>query len=67
MAHHDQPDAFPSLSIVALDDDADFREYLETLVKDGKWDKSPPGPELPREIVSKTLEKYAEALNRLTG
>ena len=43
------------------------REYLETLVKAGKWDKSPPGPQLPREIVDKTLEKYAEALRRLTA
>jgi phosphoribosylaminoimidazole-succinocarboxamide synthase len=43
------------------------REYLETLVKAGKWDKSPPGPELPQEIVDRTLEKYAEALRRLTA
>jgi phosphoribosylaminoimidazole-succinocarboxamide synthase len=43
------------------------REYLETLVKAGKWDKTPPGPALPPEIVDKTLEKYAEALKRLAG
>ena len=40
------------------------RDYLETL-KD--WDKTPPGPELPGEIVSKTREKYVEAYERLTG
>ena len=39
------------------------RDYLETL----DWDKQPPGPKLPPEIVSKTAEKYREALQRLTG
>lgn len=34
MADHDPTDPSPSLSIVALDDDADFREYLETLLAD---------------------------------
>lgn len=37
------------------------RDYLETL----DWDKSPPGPELPPNIVSKTAEKYREAYDRL--
>ncbi|MCH8052135.1 MAG: phosphoribosylaminoimidazolesuccinocarboxamide synthase [Chloroflexi bacterium] len=31
------------------------------------WDKKPPGPELPEEIVAKTAEKYIEAFERLTG
>jgi phosphoribosylaminoimidazole-succinocarboxamide synthase len=39
------------------------RDYLETL----KWDKTPPAPELPADIVKKTSEKYLEALKRLTG
>jgi len=38
------------------------RDYLETL----DWDKTPPGPELPQEIIDKTAEKYKEALERLT-
>ena len=38
------------------------RDYLESL----DWDKNPPGPELPDEIVEKTIEKYNEALQRLT-
>ena len=38
------------------------RDYLETL----DWDKSPPGPTLPPEVVEKTAEKYQEALHRLT-
>jgi phosphoribosylaminoimidazole-succinocarboxamide synthase len=39
------------------------RDYLETL----DWDKTPPGPELPPEIIAKTAEKYREAEQRLTG
>ncbi len=39
------------------------RDYLETL----DWDKTPPGPELPAEIIEKTAAKYAEAETRLTG
>ncbi len=38
------------------------RDYLETL----DWDKQPPGPELPPEIIRKTAEKYREAELRLT-
>jgi phosphoribosylaminoimidazole-succinocarboxamide synthase len=42
------------------------RDYLATLVDAGKWDKSPPGPELPSEIVDGTAARYREALDRLT-
>ncbi len=41
-----------------------LRDYLETL-KD--WNKTPPGPVLPEEIVVKTREKYVEAFERVTG
>ena len=40
-----------------------MRDYLETL----DWDKTPPGPELPQEIIDKTADKYREAEQRLTG
>jgi phosphoribosylaminoimidazole-succinocarboxamide synthase len=43
------------------------RNYLETLVSDGKWDKTPPGPTLPNEVVEKTMARYLEAYERLTG
>ncbi len=39
------------------------RDYLETL----DWDKRPPAPKLPREVVQKTSDKYQEAFSRLTG
>ncbi len=39
------------------------RDYLETL----DWDKTPPGPRLPREVIERTAAKYREALERLTG
>ena len=44
-----------------------LREYLETLTMDGTWDKAPPGPILPETVVRGTLEKYQEAMARLTG
>ncbi|MGA7985696.1 MAG: phosphoribosylaminoimidazolesuccinocarboxamide synthase [Burkholderiales bacterium] len=39
------------------------RDYLETL----DWNKTPPAPKLPAEVIAKTSEKYREALERLTG
>ncbi|MDD2707274.1 MAG: phosphoribosylaminoimidazolesuccinocarboxamide synthase [Verrucomicrobiae bacterium] len=39
------------------------RDYLETLT----WNKQPPGPRLPGDIVLKTSEKYRDAYFKLTG
>ena len=39
------------------------RDYLETL----DWNKTPPAPALPAEVVAKTEAKYLEAYQRLTG
>lgn len=39
------------------------RDYLETM----DWNKQPPAPELPQDIVQKTADKYREAETRLTG
>jgi phosphoribosylaminoimidazole-succinocarboxamide synthase len=39
------------------------RDYLLSL----DWNKTPPAPVLPQSVVEKTVEKYAEALHRLTG
>jgi phosphoribosylaminoimidazole-succinocarboxamide synthase len=39
------------------------RDYLETL----DWDKTPPGPTLPAEVIERTRAKYAEALQKLAG
>ena len=43
------------------------RNYLETVVSSGEWDKTPPGPALPEEIVEKSIGRYLEAFERLTG
>jgi phosphoribosylaminoimidazole-succinocarboxamide synthase len=43
------------------------RNYLETIVAAGQWDKKPPGPELPGEVVERSLARYLEAYERLTG
>ncbi len=39
------------------------RDYLETL----DWNKQPPGPELPPDVVVRTVDKYLEAFERLRG
>ena len=39
------------------------RDYLETL----DWDKTPPGPRLPAEVIERTRARYAEALHKLAG
>jgi phosphoribosylaminoimidazole-succinocarboxamide synthase len=39
------------------------RDYLETL----DWDKTPPAPCLPKDVIEKTSAKYLEAFRRLTG
>ena len=40
-----------------------LRDYLLSI----RWDKSPPAPQLPEEIVRKTREKYLEAYEKLVG
>ncbi len=39
------------------------RDYLESI----RWDKKPPAPALPPEVIAMTADKYREALRRLTG
>ena len=39
------------------------RDYLETL----DWDKTPPGPRLPDEIIAETSRRYIQIFERLTG
>ena len=39
------------------------RDYLETL----DWDKTPPAPQLPKDVIEKSSAKYLEAFRRLTG
>ena len=56
-AGHDQPSY----------DKQFVRNYLQDLVDAGQWDKTPPGPTLPDEIVTQTMTKYNEAYRALTG
>lgn len=43
------------------------RNYLQDLCDAGRWNKTAPGPNLPKEIVNGTLAKYLEAYTLLTG
>ena len=44
-----------------------MRDWLEQVQINGKpWDKTPPAPRVPQEVIGKTAAKYREALDRLT-
>lgn len=44
------------------------RDWLEQVRINGKpWDKTPPAPHLPQDVIEKTAAKYREALQRLTA
>lgn len=43
------------------------RNYLETVVEAGEWDKTPPGPVLPSSVIERSIARYLEAYERLTG
>ena len=43
------------------------RNYLETVVSAGEWDKTSPGPALPDEVTDKAIARYLEAYQLLTG
>ena len=43
------------------------RDYLDRLAERGDWDKRPPAPPLPPDVVEATSRRYREAYERLTG
>jgi phosphoribosylaminoimidazole-succinocarboxamide synthase len=43
------------------------RNYLETVVSAGEWDKTSPGPALPENVIEKGIARYLEAYKLLTG
>jgi len=43
------------------------KQFVRDWLENCGWDKQPPAPQLPQEIVAKTAEKYREALARLTA
>lgn len=43
------------------------KQYLRDYIVQAGWDKKPPAPELPAEIVEKTYEKYYQAYKRIAG
>ncbi len=48
-------------------DKQDVRNYLQELADKGRWNKNPPGPTLPHEVVRNTMAQYLEAHQALTG
>ena len=43
------------------------KQYLRDYLQNINWNKKPPAPKLPQEVIMKTREKYFEALHRLLG
>ncbi len=43
------------------------KQYVRDWLDESGWDHSPPGPELPDEVVARTRAKYVEAYERITG
>jgi phosphoribosylaminoimidazole-succinocarboxamide synthase len=43
------------------------RDYLDALTREGRWNKQPPPPELPDDVVESTSRRYLEVYRRLTG
>ena len=43
------------------------KQYVRDWLSASGWDKQPPGPELPGEVVERTRDKYVEAYELLTG
>ncbi len=43
------------------------RDYLESLVQRGEWDRNPPAPRLPAEVIAATSERYRDAYRRIVG
>jgi phosphoribosylaminoimidazole-succinocarboxamide synthase len=43
------------------------RDFLEEMVQRGEWDKTPPAPSLPEDVVKTTADRYREAFRRVTG
>jgi phosphoribosylaminoimidazole-succinocarboxamide synthase len=43
------------------------KQYVRDYCESVGWDKTPPGPELPDDVVTETRSRYSEAFERLTG
>jgi phosphoribosylaminoimidazole-succinocarboxamide synthase len=43
------------------------KQFVRDWLEKQPWDKTPPPPALPAEVIAKTADKYREALRRLTG
>jgi len=43
------------------------KQYVRDWLEESDWDKSPPAPELPEEVVTRTRDRYVTAYERLTG
>jgi phosphoribosylaminoimidazole-succinocarboxamide synthase len=43
------------------------KQFVRDWLMAQKWDKTPPAPALPADVIERTAAKYREALERITG
>jgi len=43
------------------------RDYLESVITEGHWDRHPPAPDLPDKVIASTTRRYREAFQTITG
>jgi phosphoribosylaminoimidazole-succinocarboxamide synthase len=43
------------------------KQFVRDWLESQPWDKTPPPPALPADVIAKTADKYREALRRITG
>jgi phosphoribosylaminoimidazole-succinocarboxamide synthase len=55
-------DYAPGRSQVSFD-----KQFVRDWASSTGWDKNPPAPEIPADVVARTREKYIEAYERITG
>ena len=52
---------------VARSQDSFDKQFVRDYLEASGWDKNPPAPQLPADVVKRTAAKYEEAYNRITG
>ena len=43
------------------------KQYIRDWLETQDWDKTPPAPTIPDDVIARTTEKYREACRKLTG
>ncbi|MFN7368181.1 MAG: phosphoribosylaminoimidazolesuccinocarboxamide synthase, partial [Armatimonadota bacterium] len=58
----DEKNYHPGVALPGFD-----KQYVRNFLERSDWDKTPPGPELPADVVARTRDLYLEAYRRIVG